>query len=214
MPGGVKSINMSSVPMFSLPIVLAMGNEDFTWRRLAGLLVGLTGIVLLIGPDASLPERAMAAFVPLALLAPMLYATEGNLVALWGTQGLDPLQVVLGASLVGLVFSLPLALGTGQWINPLESFGKPEVALAVGAALHALVYATYVWLVGHAGSVFAAQSAYIVTAFGVLSSMVMLRESYSHWVWLALGVMMFGMFLIQPRPAKPLAPDAGMGESG
>ena len=170
LPGGVMSIIISSVPMFSLPIALAMGNEDFTWRRLAGLLVGLTGIVLLIGPDASLPERAMAAFVPLALLAPMLYATEGNLVAKWGTQGLDSVQVILGASILGMVLSLPLALISGQWINPLAGFGVPEAALVGAAALHAIVYAAYVWMVGRAGSVFTAQTSYLVTGFGVLWS--------------------------------------------
>ncbi len=212
LPGGVMSIIISSVPMFSLPIALAMGNEDFTWRRLAGLLVGLTGIVLLIGPDASLPERAMAAFVPLALLAPMLYATEGNLVAKWGTQGLDSVQVILGASILGLVLSLPLALISGQWINPLAGFGVPEAALVGAAALHAIVYAAYVWMVGRAGSVFTAQTSYLVTGFGVLWSILLLQESYSTFVWAALALMLAGMFLVQPRRAILLAPGAGIGE--
>ncbi|MFD1158602.1 DMT family transporter [Roseovarius aestuarii] len=212
LPGGVMSIIISSVPMFSLPIALAMGNEDFTWRRLAGLLVGLTGIVLLIGPDASLPERAMAAFVPLALLAPMLYATEGNLVAKWGTQGLDSVQVILGASILGMVLSLPLALISGQWINPLAGFGVPEAALVGAAALHAVVYAAYVWMVGRAGSVFTAQTSYLVTGFGVLWSILLLQESYSTFVWAALALMLAGMFLVQPRRAILLAPGAVIGE--
>lgn len=214
LPGGIMAITATCTTMFSLPIAIAMRNEQFEPQRLFGLIFGFAGIVLLMAPKASLPEGTNAIWVLIALLGPLLYATEGNLVARWGTQGLDPLQVVLGASIVGLAFATPLAVVSGQWINPLADFGRAETALAVGAALHALVYATYVWLVGRAGSVFAAQSAYIVTAFGVLSSMVLLSETYSHWVWLALAVMMIGMFLIQPRPAKPLAPDAGMGESG
>ncbi len=206
LPGGIMSILASSTPMFSMPIAILFRNEIFELRRFFGLIFGFVGIVLLVGPEASLPAGTAAFYVFIALLAPALYAIEGNLVMKWGTQGLDPIQVVFGAAFVGLFFSAPMALASGQWINPLDSFGKPEIALAVGAALHALVYAGYVWLVGRAGSVFSAQSAYIVTACGVVSSMFMLNERYSIWVWLALGTMMLGMFLVRPRAARVLVP--------
>ena len=204
--GGVMSIVTSTVAMFSLPIAITLGNEQFELKRLLGLGFGFVGILLLVGPQTSLPDGINGLFVLLALCAPMLYATEGNLVAKWGTQGLDPMQVIFGASLVGMAISFPLAVGSGQWINPLITFGKPEIALVAGAALHALVYAGYVWMVGQAGSVFAAQTSYVVTAMGVLWSMAILNETYSVWVWLALGVMLLGMFLVRPRAARVLVP--------
>ncbi len=199
LPAGIMAIVIASVPLFSLPIALALGNERFAWQRVAGLGFGLVGILLLIGPEASLPERAMAIFIPVALMAPLLYATEGNLVAKWGTDGLDSMQTILGASILGLVITAPLALATGQWINPAASFGLPELALAASAALHGIVYAVYVWLVGRAGSVFAAQASYLVTGCGVLWSMLLLGERYSLWVWLALSIMMAGVAMVQPR---------------
>ncbi|MFX0541270.1 DMT family transporter [Roseovarius sp. S4756] len=215
LPGGIMAIIIASVPLFSLPIALALGNEAFSWRRVMGLSFGIIGILLLIGPEASLPEKAMAVFIPVALMAPLLYATEGNLVAKWGIQGLDSMQVILGASLLGMVVTAPLALLTGQWINPLDSFGAPELALAASAALHGLVYAVYVWLVGRAGSVFAAQASYLVTGFGVIWSMLLLHERYAIWVWLALGIMMIGIALVQPRSrTSPLAPVRPIGENG
>ncbi|MCZ4351073.1 DMT family transporter [Roseovarius aestuarii] len=207
LPGGIMSIIISSVPMFSLPIALMLGNETFAWRRLLGLCFGLSGILLIVGPEASLPQSAMVAFVPIALLAPLLYATEGNLVAKWGTQDLDSMQVILAASIFGMAVTLPLALITDQWINPMASFGAPEAALVASAVIHAAVYATYVWLVGRAGSVFAAQASYLVTGCGVLWSMWLLSESYSAYVWAALAVMMVGMTLVQPRRVQEaLAP--------
>ena len=213
LPGGVMSIIISSVPMFSLPIALALGIEKPALWRLVGLLIGMAGIVLLVAPQSSLPDRAMAAFIPVALLAPLLYATEGNLVAKWGTQGLDSVQVLLGASILGLVMTLPLALISGHWISPLATFGRPEAALVAAAVIHALVYAAYVWLVGRAGSVFAAQTSYLVTGCGVLWSMLLLNENYSGYVWAALALMLVGMFLVQPRRSIPLAPGAGIGET-
>ncbi|MFD0858366.1 DMT family transporter [Roseovarius aquimarinus] len=213
LPGGIMAIVIASVPIFSLPIALLLGNERFAWRRLLGLSFGLAGIILLVGPEASLPDRAMAAFVPIALLAPMLYATEGNLVAKWGTQGLDPIQTILGASMLGLVITFPLALVSGHWVDPTASFGGPELALIASAAIHGIVYAVYVWLVGQAGSVFAAQASYLVTGCGVLWSMLLLQERYAIWVWVALGVMMIGIALVQPRRGRsPLVPVAPMGD--
>ena len=213
LPGGIMAIILAMTPLFSLPIALLLGNERFAWRRLLGLSFGLAGIALLIGPEASLPERALIAFIPLALIAPLLYATEANLVAKWGTQGLDSMQTILGASILGLMITGPLALATGQWINPLAGFGAPELALVASAAIHGLVYAIYVWLVGHAGSVFAAQASYLVTGCGVLWSMLLLRESYAMWVWLALAIMLCGMVLVQPRGrVSPLAPVAAIDE--
>lgn len=214
LPAGVMSIIISSVPMFSLPIALAMGNETFAWRRVLGLCIGLSGIFILIGPEASLPDRAMAVFVPVALLAPLLYATEGNLVARWGTQGLDSVQVILGASIFGMVLTFPMALLSGQWINPLVTFGVPELALIGAATLHALTYAAYVWMVGRAGSVFTAQTSYLVTGFGVVWSILLLGERYSGFVWASLALMLMGMFLVQPRRSILLAPGAALEDGG
>ena len=206
LPAGVMAIIISSVPLFSLPIALLMGNENFSWFRLVGLAFGMAGILLLIAPEASLPDRAMAAFIPIALLAPLFYATEGNLVARWGTNGLDSVQTILGASLLGMLITLPIAVTTGQWINPFITFGMAEAALVGSAVIHAIVYAGYVWMVGRAGSVFTAQTSYLVTACGVLWSMLLLNERYSPYIWAAFAVMLAGVILVQPRARKALAP--------
>ncbi|MEL7253818.1 MAG: DMT family transporter [Pseudomonadota bacterium] len=211
LPAGVLSITAATAPMFALVVALMMGNDRFSWRQLAGVGLGLGGVVLMIGPEASLPEAGMAFFVLLTLLAPALYATEANIVAKFGTFGLDPMQTIVGASLVGMVVGLPLALLTDQWVDPFASFGAPEMALIGAAALHAISYAMYVWLVGRAGSVFASQSAYIVTATGVISSMILLSESYSLFVWLALAGMLVGIFLVQPRSGQRITPVAHVG---
>lgn len=206
LPAGVLAIVMSCGPIFSLPIALMMGNDRFSWIRLLGLLCGLFGIFLLFGPEASLPDRAMAAFIPIAVLGPIFYALEGNLVARMGTGALDPVQALIGASLLGAVLSLPLAVLSGQWIDPIRPWGAAEWALVGTAAIHGLVYSAYVWLVGRAGSVFASQVSYLVTAFGVLWSIALLSERYSGYVWLALGVMLVGIFLVRPRARIALAP--------
>jgi drug/metabolite transporter (DMT)-like permease len=208
LPAGLISILLSLVPMMAFPVALALGNETFRWRRIAGLSLGLIGVLLIIAPEASLPERAMVAFIPLAMIAPMFYAMEGNIVARWGTLGLDAMQVMFGASLVGIALSAPLALGLGQWIDPRGPWGLADYAFLASALIHAAVYTCYVWLVGRAGAVFAVQVSYLVTAFGVLWSMMFLGERYSIWVWAAFAVLLVGLTLVQPRPRLLDSPDA------
>lgn len=209
LPAGVISILLSLVPMFAFPVALLLAIDRFSWRRLVGLCAGLGGVILLIGPEASLPERAMVAFIPLALIAPAFYAVEGNVVSKWGTHGLDAVQVLTGASIVGAVIALPLAVVSGHWIDPRPPWGPPDHALIIAALVHAVVYCTYVWLVGQAGAVFAAQVSYLVTGFGVIWAMVLLDERYSGFVWLTMALMFVGLFLVQPRPRTETLAQSG-----
>ena len=205
LPAGVMSIIISLVPMFTLPIALAWRLERFEAQRLLGLLFGAAAIILLIGPDTSLPEFGSAVFVLVAVIAPFCYALEGNYVARFGLGGLGAVQVLLFASLLGLVLIAPTAIWSGQWIDLNRPWGAPEWSILGLSVFHAFAYAGYVWLVNRAGSVFAAQVAYLVTIFGVIWSIVILGETYSGWVWSALVLMMVGLFLVRPRVAAEAA---------
>lgn len=199
LPSGIMSIIIAMVPMFAFPVALALGMDRFSARRVLGLGLGLSGVALIALPEASLPDAAMLAWIPIAMIAPLCYGLEANVVARWGIGGLDPVQVLLGASCLGTVLMFPTALLTGQFIDPRAGIGGPELALVAASLLHAVIYAGYVWLVGRSGSVFASQVSYMVTGCGVIWAMLILSETYSIWVWAALFVMMLGISLVQPR---------------
>lgn len=199
LPSGIISILLSLIPMLAFPIALALGNDRFRWGRLLGLVLGFSAVVLIAAPDAALPDPAMVLFLPIGLIAPLFYAMEGNIVDRWGTASLGPMQLLFGASVIGAVIALPLALSTGQFISPFRPYGAPEWALIAASVIHVIVYTLYVWLVARAGAVFAAQVSYIVTGSGVVWAMLILGERYSGWVWAALALMMAGLALVQPR---------------
>ena len=211
LPVGIVVIVISLIPMIAFPMALALGVERFAPSRLAGLALGLLGVALIALPDASLPDRAALAWLPVALIAPLLYAAEGVGVARWGTAGLDPVQTLFGANVVGALLTLPMALWTGQVIDPRTDWGSPEWAIVAASVINAVVYAGYVWLVGRAGAAFAAQCSYLITGFGVLWAMVLLGERYGWTIWAALAVMFTGLFLVQPRPSAPRSADAPSG---
>jgi drug/metabolite transporter (DMT)-like permease len=116
--------------------------------------------------------------------------------------------------LVGTVITLPLALLTGQFIDPRGPWGAPDGAIVASSLLHAAAYVAYVWLVGRAGPVFTVQISYFVTLFGVTWAMLFLNESYSPYFWAALAVMLGGLALVQPRPTAVLVPTLEQDQTG
>jgi drug/metabolite transporter (DMT)-like permease len=205
LPAGIISLLLSLIPMMAFPMALAMGLDRFSLVRLSGLILGLAATLLVVLPDASLPEPAMLVFLPLALVAPAFYALEGNLVARFGTAGMDAVQTLCLASGIGAVLALPLSLVTGQFILP-QSIGTPELSLIASAVIHALVYSAYVWLVGRGGAVFAVQVSYLVTIFGMVWAMVLLGERFAPTIWASLALMLAGMTLVQPRQSDATMP--------
>lgn len=210
---GIMSILISMVPIFALPMALLFGNEQWRILRLLGLLFGLAGVLMLILPGQEAIGDVSFWYVAIALIAPMLYAFEGNYVARFGTAGLDPFEVLFGASVFGMVFSGPVALASGAWINPLPPYGLPDLALVISSVIHVFVYSGYVWLVRAAGAVFAVQVSYVVTLSGIFWAQIILGEAYTGWVWGALVLVLAGVFLVQPKPGLQLAPDPEDGQT-
>ena len=199
LPACIMSLLLSIIPMFAFVIALLLGNDQFAFRRLVGLIIGLFGALLIIAPAVDLGQPVPVFWAGVYLVTALFYAFEGNYVARWGTAGLDAFQVMLGSSLVGMVVITPLMLGSGQYVTPLWPLPLAQQAFIGSAIVHVLVYATYVWLVTRAGAVFAAQVSYLVTGFGLLWAWIILAEGYASTIWFTLAVMFFGMYLVRPQ---------------
>lgn len=213
LPSGVVSILLSMIPMWAFPMALALRLDSFSWRRFLGLGAGLVGVLMIVGPGVSMGVGLPLIWVLVALISGIFYAAEGNVVAKWGTYGLDPVQVLFGASLIGTIVMIPVVVTSGQYISVSAVTTPAGQALVASSVAHVLVYAGYVWLVGSAGPVFAVQISYLVTLFGVFWAKLILDEAYAPAIWAALALMCLGMYLVQPRSKGALAPPRPIGET-
>ena len=200
LPAGVISVCLSLGPLFSLPLAIILGLDRATWMRVLGLILGLVGVLLITLPDTSLPDPTKAVFIPLALVAVLAYAIEAVGLGRMGRAGLDPIQLLLGASITSSAITFPIAISTHTFILPSLPFGAAETAVILSGLANAVAYVGFVWLIGQGGPVFAAQVDYPVTGFGVIWAMLLLGETYSIWIWSALIVIISSLFLTQPRP--------------
>jgi drug/metabolite transporter (DMT)-like permease len=203
LPAGIMSLLISTVPMIAFLLALLLRQDRFTPVRGLGLLLGLAGVALIAGPDAALPDPAQAAFLPLAMVGPLFYAIETNYVQRAGLGDMDPLQAMALTCILGALLAFPAALLSGQWVDPILPWGAAEWAFLAGAVVHVLTYAAFVWLAAQAGSTFASQSSYIVTASGLLWASALLGERFSPFVWAALPLLLAGLALVRPRDQAP-----------
>lgn len=208
LPAGIMAVAITTVPMFSLTIALAIGNERFRMSRSLGIVLGVTAMMLIALPEASLPLPGQTFWVFVALIAPLCYGFEGNYVAKYVPPGLSPIAALWGASFIGIFIALPWALLSGQFVDLFRPWGAPEWAMLGSSAAHAMAYVGYMWLVGFAGVVFTAQIAYVVTIAAITISVLFLGESYSAWVWLAIGLMLIGLTMVQPVGRAPVVEEA------
>jgi drug/metabolite transporter (DMT)-like permease len=200
LPAGVRAIVIALVPVFVLPMALAMDFERASLRRSLGVLLGALAVVMMGLPGAGGTGGIGLGMLLLALVAPASYAVEATYLAWRGPHGLHPFQLLLGASAVGVLLAWPLAAATGELVDPFP-WGRAEWAMLGAILLNLIAYSGYVWLIGQAGSVFASLIAYLVTGFGVLWSHLLLGETYAPPVWAAFGLMLAAVALVQPRRA-------------
>lgn len=199
MPAGVLAIVTSTVPLFTYSFAMIFRAEHFTWRRVIGILLGFTAMFLIVGPETSLPEPAMAAWVLIALLAPLSYSTENVYISLRRPRGSSPFVLLCGMQLAGTALLTPLVWATDTWVPLLHPWTVIEWSMLVLILVNVLGYLVFLELIVLAGPLFAAQTGYLVTISGVFWGIVILAEQHSAWVWAALAVIFAGVTLVSPR---------------
>lgn len=195
---GIISIVMATVPMATLIGALALGMEKIQATRLIGISLGAVAVAILVLPEASLPKPEQALWIILPVITSLSYAAENIYLAWMRRTDLDPVQVLCGLFWGALILLTPLTIALGVWM-PLGRFDTGEFALIAMTVAHLGAYGGFVWLIGAAGPVFAAQVGYVVTLTGVFLGMAVLGETHSAWVWLSLVTMMAGLAMVQPR---------------
>ena len=151
---GQASILNATTPIFT--IILAhylTGDEKITVNRMVGILMGLAGVIVLIGPGVF----GKTGFNPLPQLAVLgaglAYSLSGIFGKRFGKTGMDPLLISGGQLIGSSLILLPLALIIDKpWNFPWPS---PQPVLAIlGLAVFstALAYILYFRVLKRAGA--------------------------------------------------------------
>ena len=197
LPLGVMSIVMAAVPMMTFMAAVLTRVEAPDLRRVLGLTIGAGSVLLLILPEASLPRPGDAIWVGIALLTGLSYTVENVYIAKSKPESCTAMTTLVGLSWMALLMVLPLTWATNTWMSHGDL--TIDATLVAMTLSHLFAYGGFVWLIGRAGPVFAAQVGYVVTLAGVLLGVLILGETHSGWVWLSLVMMLGGLALVLPK---------------
>ena len=201
-PTGVLSLGATLTPIFTYPAAALFKLERFALLRTLGLVCGLAAVALIVVPETSLPSPEMVPWVLLGMVTPLLYVANAIIIALIKPPPSGALPLACGTLIAGTLFMLVVTLASGQWWwfeGPMET---SDWALIMAVCVMALSFYLMIEIIRIAGPVFFTTVNFIVPLAGIGWGLVFFDESHSLWIWLALALMIIGVFLVN-RPSKP-----------
>lgn len=198
-PSALAGVAMGAVPLMVLPLAaLFSPGETITGRRVAGLLIGFVGLVVLIGPGAFDPATStVETLARLSCLAATACYATGSIVTR-RAPAMPPLTFT-GATLAAAALVLtPLALIVEG--PPSVTASTATLALVlVGLFPTGLAFYIRVAIIQTAGSVFMSTVAYIVPLWAVILGITIMGERLSPSLFVALALIIGGIALGQSR---------------
>lgn len=187
---------------------LLFAEERLSGRRILGVLVGMVGVAILIGPR--LVAGGGTAQGIAAMIGVMLAYAAGNLYvrAVPAPAG-DPARLALGQQVVsGLVaLTLTLMIIGPSGLLPIQNHWP--AMLALGLAATAVPMAIFMKLIRAAGPTRAAMTGYLVPTVATIMGVLVLRETLEMHQVAGGCIILVGVFLVSTsRAAKGAAKGA------
>lgn len=200
-PAGIVSTLVTTVPMMTFALAVTVGVQRFDPKALAGLTLGLVGVLALVLPDSSLPDAAMAPWVLFGMLTPALYAANSVLAAKLRPADTASLAAAFGMVTSASLFSLPVMLVLGAF-HPLfaDAFTggplAPDLAMVGQMLITCVAYVMYFEINARTGPVYLSQVSYVVNVAGLFWGFVIFAEVPSPWLWATVALVFSGVYLV------------------
>ena len=197
LPSSLASLLMATTPLFTALVGAAWLRQRPTRRVVAGLGVGFTAVLLLLGGGATVSGPAALAAVAAGLLAAFSYAVAGTY-AHRAFAGVEPLDLATGQLLGGAAVLLPVALQSG-------APGVPALDGAVSILLVAVVSTAIAWpvyfrIAARTNATSASTPTFLVPMFGMAWGSLLLGEPIGPRLLAAFGLVIVGLILVLPLP--------------
>lgn len=197
LPAGILSTLVTTVPMMTFALAVATGIQRFQWLALAGLALGLIGVLFLVLPSSSLPSADLVPWVLFGMLTPAFYAINGVLAARLRPAGTPSLAAAFGMVATASLVSLPVMLATGVF-HPLFADGLTthDLAMVGQIAITCGAYVMFFEINARAGPVYLSQVSYVVNVAGLFWGFAIFAEVPSPWLWATVLFVFAGVYLV------------------
>jgi drug/metabolite transporter (DMT)-like permease len=188
----LAGILLAGVPLIVVIVAPFMGvHEKVGPRRLAGLAIGLIGVVALLGLDSA--RDANGWFGAACILVAAVGYAIGPLIVQKHLAGADSLGVVSASVVVGAtVLTIPAIFTAPAMFPSAVAIGSVVI---LGMMCTALGLILFVYVISHAGASRAAVVTYVNPAVALLLGVFLLDEHFGAGPALGLALILLGSWL-------------------
>ena len=187
---GLAAVFNASAPLFTAVFAIAYDqSQRVSGMRLAGVVLGFSGVVLLVGFEVSGGERAVAG--GLAVVGAGACYALGGLYAGRRFPGLQPSLVAFGTLVWSTLYVLPFGVAQASSLG-WEAVGS---VLYLGVAATGVAYLLYFGLIAGAGASKAVLVTYLVPSLALIYGAVFLDEHVTALALAGLALVLAGVAL-------------------
>lgn len=198
-PAGLLAVLVNTVPLLVYPLALAAGQERFDLWRILALMLGMTGILLIITPAN---QSLFSSWTLLALISPLCFALCSIYIAAYQPQKLNALQAASGMLLAASLLLTPMVIQQ-QAFYPLSApFTPAKLVVLLEIVLSSIGYILFFQLVRLAGPVFYSLTGGMVALTGLFWGFVVFDETPNHLQSLAIFCVISALFLLSWRQSR------------
>lgn len=194
-PSSLAAIFMAVMPLVTILLAhLVTGDEKLNRWKMAGVLCGLSGVIVLFGIDTLSNLGGPDALAQLAILAAAVcYAI--NALITRALVGVPKFSMLAALMLTGALVMVPLSLyfESPLAIRPSWQALGALAALAIGPT--AIATLMILVIIQRQGASFLSQINFMVPLFGVMFGWILLGERLSAQAWIALLIVLAGVAL-------------------
>ena len=176
--------------------------EKLSWLRIAGLVIGFGGVLLLVWGRVSFHAGGSGWAILAALLATLLYGVSANYTRVYLPR-VDSLAAATGSQLSAVIVLAPFA-----WLLWPERSPDATAWLALvvlGVFCTGLAYILYFRLIRNVGATKAIAVTFLIPVFGMLWGSLFLDEALTPNMLIGGAVILLGTALttglLRPRPS-------------
>ena len=201
-PSGLASILNATTPIFTVIVAhLFTRDEKLTPLRLAGVLLGFAGVVVMIGPDV-LAEATSHVVAEIAVLgAALSYAFSAVYARRFSRGGQAPIVTAAGMFIAAAVTMVPLALIVERpWTLPMPGPGVLAALAGLAGLASFLAYIIYYRILATAGAVNLMLVTFLIPVSAILLGTLILGERLAVNHFLGMATIGLGLAALDGRP--------------
>lgn len=199
---GKSSVLLYSMPMWSSLLAVKFLDEKLTPLKMAGLIIGMIGLLTILGWDIFTGQKAEVIFGELLIIIAAISWAISNIYYRLKVQELPKIQASAFQMLFGAVgiFIVTLIMESGQSIE--INFHSIYYILFTGVLASAFCFTVWFMIMSVVDMVTATISTLLVPIFGLIFSSLLLKEQLTIGVIIGSSLILIGIIVAQMKQPR------------